>query len=259
MFSRFLGNHETFVPVQALYVHDRFRSQHHDNNLALLELAGPLPFGPALIQLCLPTKDFSENVLMHSGRTGVLKDTGAERNQDLVYMTLEECRSQMNFSHPLSNKMFCMRRQDGAETGNQNHVGGRPASGHQNKNLRSHHRDHKALGNQNLVQRRQNQTQTSGVQFNRTENHNSSSPEGAGRPRTGVGASQCGDPLPGAPVATVEQGTAFLTGLMMSSGCDDRGGLAFTKLSRYLSWIRPRLEAAEGHMTPQAREYPETL
>ncbi|KAG8004406.1 hypothetical protein GBF38_008597 [Nibea albiflora] len=57
--------------------------------------------------------------------------------------------------------------------------------------------------------------------------------------------------LPGTPVATVDRGTAFLTGVLVSSsaGCDGGGGLVFTKLSRYLGWMRPKLEAFEDHMT----------
>ncbi|TDG95916.1 hypothetical protein EPR50_G00243890 [Perca flavescens] len=64
------------MPVRALYVHDGFRRDHHDNDLALLELSRPLTFGPALIHLCLPEKDFSENVLMHAGRTGMAAPRG---------------------------------------------------------------------------------------------------------------------------------------------------------------------------------------
>lgn len=214
------GDSEEKTPVHAVYVHDRFRTDHHDNDLALLELARPLSFGPALIQLCLPEKDFSENVLMHSGRTGLATKRGV-RIQELVYMTLDECRTQMNVSYPLSNKMFCMRNPNGPLGNRDGRLGkkNRPL-GNQNKSL------------ENQIKSVRNQNGTS---------------------KTQKGSRRCGGPMPGTPVATVDRGTAFLTGLMMSSGCD---GLVFTKLSRYLSWIRPRLDATEGHMTSQVSQHP---
>lgn len=246
-------NKKVLVPVRAMYVHDRFRADHHDNDLVLLELAHPLPFSPALIHLCLPAKDFCENILMHSGRMGVAQRRGGGRTPELVYMTLDECRRQLNVSHPLSNKMFCMRSPNGPS----------PALGSPNG----------PSGSQNGSQERvnvhtvnQNQTQN-GAQGtpNGAENNTRSRPEvqkpAEGRSTSEVSARRCGGLLPGTPVATVERGTVFVTGLLMSSssGCEDSGGggLVFTKLSRYLGWIRPRLEAAEGHMTPQVSQYPE--
>ncbi|KAK2857211.1 hypothetical protein Q5P01_005946 [Channa striata] len=268
------GNPKTLTPVRDLDIHERFRTHHHDNDLALLELTSPLPFGPNLIQLCLPTKDFSENILMHSGRTGVFKQTGATENQDLVYMSLDECRSQLNISHPLSNKMFCMRRENGA-TGNQSGAQESETAPSRNRNelhRMGHHRAQRPHGpsrNQNGTPRslRQHLGTRHGIQrmLDRDlENGNQSQTQFGvrGMPneaeklnRSVQDASEdigrgCGL-LSGAPVATVEQGTAFLTGLMISSSseCDNEGGLVFTKLSRYLSWIKPKLESAEGQVT----------
>nr|XP_046237806.1 protein Z, vitamin K-dependent plasma glycoprotein b [Scatophagus argus] len=235
------GNEKTLIPVQALYIHDRFRTGHHDNNLALLELARPLPFSSALIHLCLPTKDFSENILMHSGRMGIAKRRGSSRTQKLVYMALDECRSQLNISHPLSNKMFCMRRQSGP-SGSQNGFQERPT-------------EHTADLNQHQNQFQNNRNGTGNSGSSKTQNHES--PAAGGGPRSETRGRKCGGLLPGTPVATVDRGTVFLTGLLMSSSteCD---GLVFTKLSRYLSWIKPRLEVAEDHMTPQVSQYPES-
>ncbi|KAM8904587.1 uncharacterized protein AB9W97_008187 [Spinachia spinachia] len=233
------GDSEKKTLIKALHVHDRFRTDHHDNDLALLELARPLSFGSALIQLCLPEKDFSENVLMHSGRTGVAAKRGM-RIQELVYMTLDECRSQIKVSHPLSNKMFCMRNPNGP-------LGNRDGRlGNQNQPLGNKNRP---LGNHSKSLR--NQTEPSEI-HNPAQNGTSKPSESD--QRSEVSSRRCGGPLPGTPVATVDRGTAFLTGLMMSSGCDS---LVFTKLSRHLSWIRPRLEAIEGHMTLQVSQYPE--
>lgn len=246
------------VPVRTLHVHHRFRRDHHDNNLVLLELARPLHFNPALIHLCLPTKDFSENILMHSGRAGITGRRGVSRNQKLVYMTLDECRSQLNVSHPLSNKMFCMRRQNGA-LGNQNRVKRSPngPSGNQNGTQGSPNQPSQNLNgaqkklNEQTVNRNQSQKRKNGAQ-------NSAGSKSHGAARSEVSGGKCGGLLPGTPVASVERGTAFLTGLLMSSTADcEGGGLVFIKLSRYLNWIKPRLEAAEDHTTTQVLQYPE--
>lgn len=168
---------------------------------------------------------------------GVTKRQGVSRTQELVYMTLDECRSQLKASHPLSNKMFCMK-QNGA-------------AGRQNE----------SLGNQNGVQN-QNQTQNSqnGVpgkpngaeNSSKIQNHEFSAADSSPMSKT----RQCGHLLLGTPVATVDRGTMFLTGLLISSSTDcDGGSLVFTKLSRYLGWIKPRLE---DYKTPQARRYPKT-
>ncbi|XP_039998541.1 venom prothrombin activator notecarin-D1-like [Xiphias gladius] len=237
--STVTGN-KIIVPVQAQYIHEHFRLDHHDNDLAFLELARPLPFGPTLIHLCLPTKDFSENILMNSGRTGVTGRRGGGPNQDPVYMTLDECRSQLNVSHPLSNKMFCMRTQNGRG----------PNSGQSG-------RQNIQTGAQGTPNGTENQN---GSSSSRRENQKPSVSKGGSRSQ--VGGRPRGGLLPGTPVATTEQGTAFLTGLLISSsaGLDDSGSgsLVFTKLSRYLRWIRPRIEGAEVRMTPQVSQYPET-
>ncbi|XP_047432225.1 vitamin K-dependent protein Z-like isoform X3 [Mugil cephalus] len=221
------GNKKTVFPVRALHLHSRFHRGNHDNDLVLLELASPLTFGPALIHLCLPTKDFSENILMHSGRTGV---AGAG---DLVYVPLEQCRRNANVSHPLSNKMFCMRRENdpgprrtGRLSGNHNGTRGNP-NGH--------------VGNQTDGHRRLGHT------GNRLHG-----PWDAGS----SAESEVGGLLPGSPVATVERGTAFLTGLLISSP-GGSSSLVFTKVSRYLTWIEQMKEASENYITPQVSLYPE--
>ncbi|KAM3585739.1 uncharacterized protein V6R79_025864 [Siganus canaliculatus] len=211
------GNTRAPIPVQALYVHDRFHPDRNDNDLAILELARPLTFGPDVIQLCLPNKDFCENILMHSGRTGIIKRRGLGQTQNLVYMTLNECRQELEVSHPLSNKMFCMKPQSRAI--------GRSHGGPPTTPSPLNH--------------------TSASDQNRTSPH-----------RAEHSGTKSGGLLPGTPVATVDRGTVFVTGLMMSSSTEG-GGLVFTKLSRYLSWIKPRMETAEAHTTPQVKLYPE--
>lgn len=233
------------VPVRALYVHNRYRRDHHDNDLALLELATPLSFGPALIHLCLPTRDFCENILMQSGRTGMAMKQGLDEVEDLVYMSLDECRSQLNVSHPLSNKMFCVNSL-------------REPSGTRPEPEQA--QDRGAREEQNRTQ--EIQSRAGGTPGNHMSSKTQNPPlEEDGHSGSKVSRQHCDRRLTGTPVATAEQGTVFVTGLLMSSsaGCDSDGGsLVFTKLSRYLNWIQTRLEVAEDHMTPQVNLYPET-
>lgn len=224
------GNKRVF-PVRALFVHERFQSDRYDYDLALLELDKPMNFGPALSHLCLPTKDFSENVLMHSGRAGTADKKGHGQNQELVYMTLEDCRKELELPHPLSNKMFCMRRRrmDGAARRSRTDPLPNAPSG--NVTLKPPVLDRNQSLTENIL----------------TGGENLENQSKGGR---------CRGLVRGSGVVTVEKGTAFLTGLLMSQ-TSDCGGQVFTKVSRYLNWIRPRLEAAEDRMTPQVSQYPE--
>ncbi|XP_077094227.1 protein Z, vitamin K-dependent plasma glycoprotein b [Siphateles boraxobius] len=138
-----------------------------ENDLAFLELKDPLPEHMSIVPLCLPEKDFSENILMRAGRGGVVM--GGARH---AYLSLDDCRDALNLTFLMTNKMFCMERQESES---------KPV--------------------------------------------------------------EC-EVMSGSPVATVEGKTAFLTGLSLSvGGCDK--GLVFTKLSRYLHWLRPLLHATE--------------
>lgn len=275
------GNKRMLFQVKALYIHNHFHTDHHDHNLALLELADSMTFSPTLIHLCLPTKDFSENILMHSGRAGITVTQEGSKNQNMVYMTLDECRREMNISHPLSNKMFCMRKQN-EPSGNQNETHGSPGA-QRNPNLhlkipnRAHRHPNRPLGNQtrvhgrphgHTVNRIQNQTRNTqngapntAASLNTTSKAlNLESSHGGNKSRLEASKRPCDGLMPGSPVATVEQGTAFLTGLLISSPSDceaSRGSLVFSKLSRYLSWIQVRLEVTEQPVNSQVAEYPE--
>lgn len=193
--------------MTSVNLHSRFRRGDPDNDLAFLVLAQPLKFSHALIHLCLPTKDFCEKILMHSGKKGITR--GRSQTQELGYMTLDQCRKQLNVSHRLSNKMFCMRNNAEARRPDQHFDGFSPME----------------VGNSSKVQ------------------------NAANKPR------RCSQLLPGTPVATVDRGTAYLTGLMKSFDCD--GGLVFTKISRYLSWIRMWMEELND-MTQQISQFPST-
>ncbi|XP_060716219.1 protein Z, vitamin K-dependent plasma glycoprotein b isoform X1 [Tachysurus vachellii] len=158
-------------------LHDRYLTSRPDDDLAFLELKEPITLGLVAIHLCLPEKDFSENILMKSDKEGVVM--GGENKP--LYLSLDVCNSKLNLSFPLTNKMFCME-------------------------------ERKAEGS---VQGRLKQEKK-----------------------------ECDLPS-GSPVATVEGNTAFLTGLFLSQS-DCSQGLVFTKVSRYLPWIRRLLVSTEA-------------
>lgn len=204
-----LGNEKQYIPVTSVNLHNRFRRGDPDYDLAFLVLAQPLKFSHDLIHLCLPTKDFCEKVLMHSGTKGITKRQRTSQTQGLVYMALDQCRGQLNVSHRLSNKMFCMRGNRAAK---------RPDSYYK---------------------------------FSKMEAANSSKLLNAA-----TKVRQCSHLLPGTPVATVHRGTAYLTGLMKSASTDCDGGLVFTKISRYLSWIKMWMKELNNDMHPQIGPIP---
>lgn len=171
------GRHSSAaLRVSSWTPHKRYASG-PDDDLAFLELQEPFTQNTSIIPLCLPEKDYSENILTRAGREGVVTG-GATRS----YLSLDDCRDALNLSFLMTNKMFCMQK---------------PQS---EVSVRS-------------------------------------------------GAKVC-DVKSGSPVATVEGKTAFLTGVSLTAdGCDD--GLLFTKLSRYLHWLRPLLLAAEKEQQQQ--------
>ncbi|KAM9820245.1 protein Z, vitamin K-dependent plasma glycoprotein b [Neosynchiropus ocellatus] len=183
------------IPVRSLLVHERYRSKTRSDNLALLELAHPLQFSPTLLPLCLPTKDLCENILMHTGMTGLI----SEWAQAPTYRSLDECR-RLNIS-ALSNKKFCMDQQ----------------------------------------RERSEMNLTTNTSLSRSQ------------------SPWCSSSLPGMPVATVHHGTAFLTGILISTNCYEEETLVFTKTSRYLNWLRHRLEAVHERTTQQIVQDPEGL
>ncbi|CAJ1087634.1 protein Z%2C vitamin K-dependent plasma glycoprotein b [Xyrichtys novacula] len=255
------------IKVRALYIHSRYRKNHHDNDLVLIELAVPVPFSSRSIHLCLPTKDFCENILMQSGRTGIAMREEYSPTEQLVYMTLDECRVQLNASQPLSNKMFCMKTQhepSGTRTRAQRslhgHVGSQnETQGEQEGLLKNQNDTQKRLSGQGVNQSQTLESQNAAGDTDRCGYNFCLEPEEDSRLRDEVDSRRCDGILQGTPVVTMDQGTVFVTGLLMpsSAGCNGGSGkLVFTKLSRYLNWINPRLEVVEDRMTPQVNQYP---
>ena len=108
-----LGDNATGIriSIQKIYIHSRYKNGLPGDDLALLRLSLPIPFGPTHSKVCLPTKDFSENILMSDGKVGVTggPDKDPLAPPHLTYLSHEDCSSKLNLSHSLSNKMFCMK------------------------------------------------------------------------------------------------------------------------------------------------------
>ncbi|KAJ8004047.1 hypothetical protein DPEC_G00154740 [Dallia pectoralis] len=106
------GSLNISIPVSSqIHIHNRHKRGSLDDDLALVRLNETLPFGPTVLPLCRPTKDFSENVLMIPERQGLTQGPeilqGKHREPPaLSYLHTEDCRNQVNFT--LTNKMFCM-------------------------------------------------------------------------------------------------------------------------------------------------------
>ncbi|XP_016297211.1 protein Z, vitamin K-dependent plasma glycoprotein b isoform X2 [Sinocyclocheilus anshuiensis] len=172
-----VGRHSTVaLRVSSWTPHKRYVSGAEDD-LAFLELMEPFPQNTSVVPLCLPERDYSENILMRAGRKGVVMG-GAGHS----YLSLDDCHGSLNLTFLMTNKMFCMQNWE------------------------------------------------SDVSI-----------------RTKL--MPC-DLKSGSPVATVEGKTAFLTGISLSTG-DCNHGLVFTKLSRYLHWLRPLLHASEKEQQQQ--------
>nr|CCA64452.1 coagulation factor X [Plecoglossus altivelis] len=201
------------IQIHKIYIHSRYKNGLPGDDLALLRLSLPIPFGPTHFKVCLPTKDFCENILMSNGKEGVTgqPDKDPLASPLLAYLNHEDCK--LNLSHSLSNKMFCM------------------------KSLENQH------GHRGVKALRRHDAQNG---FNTTAQEvKDATPKVCKL-------------LPGAPVATVEGTTVFLTGMLLSPMSHDcEQGVVFTKVSRYLPWIEEHLKLSEAEMTTQVAVYPQ--
>ncbi|KAL2087428.1 hypothetical protein ACEWY4_016256 [Coilia grayii] len=100
------GSEVIKLPLEAVPItHDRYKPGHQGYDLCFLQLNSSLPLGASAMSLCLPEKDFSENILMQDGLEGVIAPERARH----FYLSLDDCRNHLNVSFTLSNKMFCMK------------------------------------------------------------------------------------------------------------------------------------------------------
>lgn len=227
--------------------------------------------------ICLPEKDFSENILMEDDKEGVLS-SGPVRH---TYMSLDDCRQHLNLTISLSNKMFCMKQHKlGAkkiEKENRPPPGGRekvPASQSSQTSQVNQARprtQQTVWGNKDeLFEFAEDIVPLAGVvvlnptvapteQSKRSENLTNEimkSPKQEGTPKPQAeghltktektspvlkGNGDC-EFLSGTPVASVKGKTAFLTGLTLNHDVDCNKGLVFTKLSRFLPWLESMLK-----------------
>lgn len=84
--------------------HRRYKPGQPGYDLCFLRLRSRLPLGGSVMPLCLPEKDFSENILMQDGEEGVISPGSVHS-----YVSLEDCRDHLNLNFTLNNKMFCMK------------------------------------------------------------------------------------------------------------------------------------------------------
>ncbi|XP_066562417.1 protein Z, vitamin K-dependent plasma glycoprotein b isoform X2 [Amia ocellicauda] len=108
------GEGQVLMPSY-FHKHPRYQKEGGSDNLALLRLRDPIQFSSRVFPVCIPEKDYAENVLM-LGRKGVVsswKEKGTGENahhiNQLSYLPLKTCQERHNFT--ITNKMFCM---DGA-------------------------------------------------------------------------------------------------------------------------------------------------
>lgn len=266
------------LPFQAVpNTHSRFRPGQPGYDLCFLRLKSPLPLGGSVIPLCLPEKDFSENILMEDDKEGLIAP-GPVRH---TYMSLDDCREHLNISISLNNKMFCMR---------QHQLGPRPTTNHhpptgEGEDVAKLQSSQTNQENQAKPRTQQttwdnedelleyaediapspeeiglllNSTVTPTEHSKRAENLTNEimmSPKQKDTPKppaeslptktdksspsTAKGRDDC-EFLSGTPVASVKGKTAFVTGLMLTHDCSE--GLVFTKLSRFLPWLESMLE-----------------
>ncbi len=106
------GRHSSAaLRVSSWTPHKRYASGPEDD-LAFLELQEPFTQNMSIIPLCLPEKDYSENILTRAGREGVVRG-GATYS----YLSLDDCRVSLNISFLMTNKMLCMQSEASVRSG----------------------------------------------------------------------------------------------------------------------------------------------
>ncbi|XP_028811104.1 protein Z, vitamin K-dependent plasma glycoprotein b [Denticeps clupeoides] len=210
------------LPLAAIpTIHSRYTPGHHGNDMAFLHLNSSLPLGVSAVPLCLPEKDFSENILMQDGREGVVR-VGPVRHS---YLSLEDCRSRFHFNFTLTNKMFCMEEL---------HLAADRSESRQGQDYKAQEARLRQVDKLSPKQKHRKTPRVQEVVWPEEED----APNISGNRSTGG----CAIP-PGTPVASVEGKTAFLTGITFSHNCSE--GVVFTKLSRFLPWINSLLDLSE--------------
>ncbi|XP_053311981.1 vitamin K-dependent protein Z [Spea bombifrons] len=99
------------IKVKDHSIHMRYLEKTGDNDIALLKLQSNIEFDNYTLPICIPQKDFAENVLIHSNNSIV---SGWTQGSDLdlapfefpaTYSEKENCESALNVTQ--TNRMFC--------------------------------------------------------------------------------------------------------------------------------------------------------
>lgn len=100
--------------AEQYFTHQSFTEETYNYDIALVKLADPISFTPYVIPICLPDKEFSENILMKQ-QSGLISGFGdvhntAEKGNKLLQLSVpfidqKKCIRFSNFS--VTQQMFC--------------------------------------------------------------------------------------------------------------------------------------------------------
>ncbi|KAM8976504.1 vitamin K-dependent protein Z [Pelodytes ibericus] len=116
-------NEGQIFKVMDYHVHMRYLEKTGDNDIAMLKLQGTITYNNHILPICIPQKDFAENILIpsNSGIISVWKQSSDDDNLDLVSFDFpakntnkETCESALNITQ--TNRMFCGMSEDVMDT-----------------------------------------------------------------------------------------------------------------------------------------------
>ncbi|XP_069493270.1 vitamin K-dependent protein Z [Ambystoma mexicanum] len=106
------------ISVYQAHTHRRYSKEKDEHNIALLHLSKPIKYSNSCLPICIPEKDFAEQVLMPEQAGTVsgwrIQDEGGLGESPLqlqaYFLQKEMCEAMLNISQ--TNRRFCGRTQD---------------------------------------------------------------------------------------------------------------------------------------------------
>jgi len=117
------------VAVKSITVHEKYNPDTNDNDIALLELAEPVPVDPAkAVRLIDPTKDPSAGTKVTVTGWGYTKESG-EKSPTLLQVTIPTvaktvCNSKNSYNGSITDNMICAGKKQGGPDACQGDSGG---------------------------------------------------------------------------------------------------------------------------------------